>query len=445
MTINPNIKKSPMGVSQMHNFDKHEIKIEKTDSRKEPPNDSYFIASLLFFFTGLAGALPLHFFLVANDYWMYKLRDPEYETYNLSDKTYYQKMFTSVSLAVQGFPCMISAYLSAKFALKIDVRKRFLFTLAIISFLFVIFTSLVKINTDGWQTVFFITSVTVITVIALFHPLYNITMMALLSTFPSKYIKLNMYGSAMAGIFSSCLQIISLSISNSPKDVAMIYFSLGTGIILFTLFLTYVMKYSPVVEYYWKGDHEEHVVPSHTLRDFKNVAFIIWPLLIILVLTNGTSGLGHPNITSLVVSDGYNDHRDNLWYSKYFVPTVTFLGTDIFSLLGRFFGQAYITRKNSHWFIILTAVRCFGIGSLFFFCNARPRNYFPVLFPYDFEYMIILYLYSFSASFIMTTVILSSPRMAGDQAEVAFVSIQVVASTTTTLTSFLDPFYVKML
>lgn len=58
---------APMGVSQMHNFDKHEIKIEKTNSRKEPPNDSYFIASLLFFFTGLAGALPLHFFLVAND------------------------------------------------------------------------------------------------------------------------------------------------------------------------------------------------------------------------------------------------------------------------------------------------------------------------------------------------------------------------------------------
>lgn len=82
---------------------------------------------------------------------MYKLRDPEYETYNLSDKTYYQKMFTSVSLAVQGFPCMISAYLSAKFALKIDVRKRFLFTLGIISFLFVIFTSLVKINTDGCE------------------------------------------------------------------------------------------------------------------------------------------------------------------------------------------------------------------------------------------------------------------------------------------------------
>lgn len=115
-------------------------------------------------------------------------------------------------------------------------------------------------------------------------------MMALLSTFPSKYIKLNMYGSAMAGIFSSCLQIISLSISNSPKDVAMIYFSLGTGIILFTLFLTYVMKYSPVVEYYWKGDHEEHVVPRFVFcrkqTFLKSDSVYTWCLLPFIVRDN---------------------------------------------------------------------------------------------------------------------------------------------------------------
>ncbi|CAH1188260.1 unnamed protein product [Phyllotreta striolata] len=427
------------------NLDKLEETEVKIPNKRSPPKDKYFIAAILLFFLGLVNQLPTHFFLVASDYWMYKFRDPKNATYDLDHKTYYQKMFISVSLAVPGFPCLLAAYLSAKFAFRIEVRTRFLMTLGIISFFFVAFTLCIKINTDAWQTEFFVASIFVITVISLCHPLYNVTMNAFMSKFPSGLIKMTMYGSAMSGIASTCLQIFSISISHNSTDIAMIYFSLGSVLILFTLFLCYVMNRSPVVQYYWLEDQGKHVVPSHTLKDFKNVAVQIWPLILILVIKISTTGMGHSNITNLVVSQGYEDHKDELWYSKYFTPTVTYLGYSIFSLIGRFFGHAYITRKNSHWFIILTSVRAFVLGPMFLFCNAQPRHHLPVIFKYDFEYMILLYVYGWSESFIMTTHILSTPTMSGDQSEVAFVLIQVVSNTMSTIASFVDPFYVKLL
>ncbi|XP_072386985.1 equilibrative nucleoside transporter 3-like isoform X2 [Diabrotica undecimpunctata] len=411
------------------------------------PPDKYFIAHLLFFFTGLAGMLPISFFIVANDYWMYKLRDINSNEVDLKNKTDLQRMFVSVSSISQGFPQLIASILSAKFAYRIGIRTRYLITLGSISALFGIFTTLVKVNTDSWQKLFFGTSITVIAIITIFHPLYSVTNMAFMSRFPTKYIKVSMYGSSISAMFSAVLQIICLSLTPSPTNVALIYFICGTIIMLFTFFLCYIMKYSPVINFYWKDEPTDKTnTSSHTLKEFYEAAYRIWPMLLALVITTATQGIGHANITNLVVSEGYTKDTTNVWYSKYFVPTVTYLGSDVFNLAGRFFGRAIENKRSALWVVLAAALRSFLMGPLFLFCNAQPRyHHIPVWFPHDYQYMIILYTYVFVASVLAVTQVLSLPKLAGDKKELAFITTQVVGTTTGTLAAFLNPVFVNLL
>ncbi|XP_057669210.1 equilibrative nucleoside transporter 3-like [Diorhabda carinulata] len=441
MVIAVQVKQAPFAIDEVKNANE-----KSKHNEPEAPPDRYHIAPLLFFFTGLAGMLPVSFFLVANDYWMYKLRDTQYDTYDLKNKTYLQKMFVSVSSISQGFPSLIASFLSAKYAYKITVRKRFLVTLGAISFLFVIFTLFVKINTDSWQTLFFAASITVIAVITIFHPLYSVTNMAFMSRFPSKYLRFNMYGSSISAMFSAVLQIISLSISDSPTDVALIYFISGTLVIMFTFFLCCIMNYSPVINFYWKEESRiKNDVSSHSLKEFYEAARRIWPMIVALVITTAAAGLGHANITNLVVSEGYVDNKTSIWYSKYFVPTVTYLGADVFNLAGRFFGRGIHTKKAALWIILAAAMRSFIIGPLFLFCNAQPRSHLPVWFPHDYQYIIILGVYVFSGSVLAVTQVLSLPKLAGNKTELAFITTQVIGTTTGTLAAFLNPVFVSLL
>lgn len=418
--------------------------IKKRKSSQTPiPQDKFLLATSFFFFSGLASMLPVTFFLSANDYWMYKLRDPAYANYNLNNKTDLQTLFVSANSIATSIPGLISVIFTGMFIKKFKMRNNFLIGLGSLSLGFIILTILVEINTDAWQTAFFATSLCLLGFTAFFVPFLNIGLIAYLSRFPVIYIKINMYGSSMGGLFGSTLQLICLSIGDDPILVAFIYFTSGTVVMILTFALTYLMKYSPVIQLFEKeSEHIEN--KTHSIREFWEAAKLIWPLLLMVVIPICTMGLAHPNITNLIVSEGYTGNQENLWYDKYFAVAAIYFFFDFFQLVGQIFVHPILTKNNYGWFLTIVVIRCIALAPLFMFCNAQPRT-LPVWFPHDYQYMIIMVVYSFSLSIITGTAIISTPNLCGDKAELGFMVILSTLITATTLISPANPFLVKLL
>ncbi|XP_056641157.1 equilibrative nucleoside transporter 3-like [Diorhabda sublineata] len=417
--------------------------IRQKSSHTPIPPDKFFLATLFCFFCGLVSMLPISFFLSANDYWMYKLRDRTSANYNLNNKTELQTMFVSANSIATSIPSLISVILTGIYGHKFKMRNNFLIALGSISSAFIILNILVKVDTDAWQITFFVISLFLLGFIALFVPFLNISLMAYLSRFPVFYIKISLYGSSVGGLFGSTLQLICLSIGNDPILIAFIYFSSGTIVMVFTLSLTYFIKYSPVIQLYEKNS-ENVGNKTHSIREFWATAKLMWPLLLMTFISTSITGFAHPNITNLIVSEGYTGNQENLWYDKYFAVGAIYFLFDFFQLVGQIFVHPIITKKNYGWFLAIQVIRCIAMAPLFMFCNAQPRT-LPVWFPHDYQYMIIMVVYSLSFSILTSTAILSTPNLSGDKAEIGFNVILSTLITTATFVSLANPFLVKML
>ncbi|CAG9834077.1 unnamed protein product [Diabrotica balteata] len=417
---------------------------KKIDSLKEP-RDEYFFARITVFLSAVVGMLPLAFFLQANDYWMYKFRDPRSDNYDLNNKTDLQAMFVSTVSVCTTLPNLLGIFLTTRYGHKLSVRTRYLLTLVPQSIIFLVFTAVIKINTDQWQDSFFVLCLTVIGLLSFLQPVCLLTTICLVSKFPPMYLRYNMFGSAVGGLLGSVLQILALSIGDDSTQVALIYFSTGTVIIIVTALFAYAIKYSPVFQYYLANDHEEKSKPARSLRQYWDATKTVWFLVLMMAINIVGVGFGHPNITSLVVSEGYTGTGKSLWYDKYFVVTATFLLYQVFQLVGQFFGRPAITKSNYRWFLLLTVANTFIVAPMFWFCNAQPRSHLPVLFPHDYQYMIILAVYSSVSAALVITIYMSVANFAKEKTELCFLVITTTVTLTITVTSPLSPLYVKIL
>lgn len=140
--------------------------------------------------------------------------------------------------------------------------------------------------------------------------------MSLFSKFPTEYTKSQMYGAGAAGIFSSILQIISLVLSGgSATTGALIYFSSGTAVIFVTLVLTYLTKYSEHYGYYMADSETDTKKTVYTLKETWETAKKIWSCVLICSMALSLLPVGHANITSLIVSEYYDNGSE--WNSEY--------------------------------------------------------------------------------------------------------------------------------
>lgn len=73
------------------------------------------------------------------------------------------------------------------------------------------------------------------------------------------------------------------------------------------------MKYSATIQYYLENGKEEGSNQIYTLKEYWEVAKKIWFILLIIFINSGTMNSGHPNITNLVVSEGYTGTGQSLW------------------------------------------------------------------------------------------------------------------------------------
>ncbi|KAG5882236.1 hypothetical protein JTB14_037337 [Gonioctena quinquepunctata] len=337
-----------------------------------PPKDKFFLMHLLFFFIGFGGAVPMSFFLTATDYWMFKFRDVSQDDYDAENKTFLQKNFASISSILSSVPSALTTVLASMFAHKIKLRIRLLGTITAITSVFVVFTVFVKIDTDSWQTEFFIITMIVNSLNGVFATCFQVSALTLFAKFPNEFIKIQGYGMSVSGVVGAILQILCLWIGGTRTQVALIYYSCATSILVVTVILTYLSEYHPLYQFYMTGAEEHMNKPVPTLSDIKEVFKRIWLLMVPLLVGSPIMALGSPTITILIVSEYYKGCGD--WSVKYYIPVATFLLKDLATILGRYLGRPFVTPKNVKWFMFLNMIQIVGMSPLFVFCNALPRK-----------------------------------------------------------------------
>ncbi|XP_023022244.2 equilibrative nucleoside transporter 3 isoform X1 [Leptinotarsa decemlineata] len=405
-----------------------------------PPEDKYYFITIFFLFVGVAGMVPLTFFLTATDYWMFKFRDISQENYDPNNKTFLQTNFASITSMLTSVPTALTTVIVSVFAHKIDLRLRLLGIMIALSISFISFTILVEVNTDSWQLGFFILTILVTVVNTFFAITFSISNYTLMTRFPPEYIKIHTYGSSMSGVISALLQICCLVIGGSSLQVALIYYLCGTAILVVAAILIYLTKYSPLYHYYMEGIEEETNKPTPSFADLKEVFKRVWLVLLPMVLTIPVMGLSSTTITILVVSES-----TGAWGKKFFTPVSTFLLKEISSLLGRVFATPIMTRKNAKWFILLNLLQAYGFGILIPLCNAKPKSHLPVLFPHDWQYMSLMTLNGLIMGYCMTVTFLSMSNFAGDKTEQAFQLFQGTMMIMMSVTSPLNQIWVNIL
>ncbi|KAG5871752.1 hypothetical protein JTB14_016836 [Gonioctena quinquepunctata] len=377
-------------------------------------------------------------------YWMYKFRDVSQDDYDARNKTFLQKNFASISSLLHPIPSAVTMVLASMFAHKIHLRKRLLGTMIATTLAFIVFTCFVEINTDSWQTEFFIFTMIVCLLNNVISILFSISALTLLTKFPKEFIKLNGYGGSISGVVSAVLQIVCLWIGGSRTQVALIYYLCGTTILVVTLILTYLAEYQPMYQFYISDTSEEHMKkPVPTLSDVKELFKRIWLLILPMLVGAPFMGLGSPSITMLMVSEYYED--GGAWSKKYFIPVSTFLLRDISTIVGRFFAKPFITPKNVKWFALVSVIHALGMTPLHIFCNALPRNHLPVLFPHDWQYILLSVVGGAFTGFFGTVHFLSMSNLAGDKTEQGFQLISIVMTVTSIVFSPMNQLWVYIL
>ncbi|KAJ8917741.1 hypothetical protein NQ315_005191 [Exocentrus adspersus] len=433
MSKDPGLAIKKVSLCSLDNFQLPAIKpIEIKALKDAAPKDKLYFVHILFFLMGLMHFIPYSFFVTANAYWMYKFRNTTADITDTDSRTFLQTHFAPGNNGIATITPPIIVVLSTFFGYKIRARVRVLVTLGLMSSSFILGTAFVKIDTDDWQTLFFAITMFTLLVISAANSAFSAGNLTILSKFPRYFMKVYLIGQGFGGTFNAILQIISLALGTSTEVSA-----------LFLLCIR-INRYNVLYLYYVNSVKEDITKAVMPLSEARKLAKQIWSQIAGFALFLLTMAPVTSNITSLVVSENYGS--GSVWTDKYFVPVITFLYGDILSFLGRVTSSKTNKGLQGVKLCVFLVVRMVLFVPLIYFCNAQPRKHLPVLLPHDWEYMVVLGIYSFSNGYILNMLYLSIAKtVEPEKVEDAYLVMLSGASISAALISPVGLFSVEVL
>lgn len=227
------------------------------------PEDRYSLSYFIFYLLGLGSLLPWNFFITANDYWMYKLRDvndtvpassvtpspnvwigtvtsdPNSTSSTLCPKTgeltNLQSLFMNSLAICAMLPNVIFQFLNTLLQKRIPQNVRILSTLGLMILLFVFTEVLVRMDTSAWQETFFIITLISVVFINSCSAIFQSSVFGVAACFPQKYSGCVMAGQGMGGVFAALAMIAALAFSSDPSDSAFIFFLTAIVVLALTM------------------------------------------------------------------------------------------------------------------------------------------------------------------------------------------------------------------
>ncbi|CAF4846568.1 unnamed protein product [Pieris macdunnoughi] len=377
------------------------------DSESEPL-DRYRLVYFLFYLFGITSLVPWNFLITANDYWMYKFRDVEPNNLTMYvRKTQFQAEFTSYLNVATAIPNLVFLILNSLYGHLVSVRSRLLGSLIVVTLSFIVTTSLVLVDTDEWQNTFFIVTMITVVIMTAASAIFISGLMGTASKFSREYMAAVISGQSLGGIIAAVAQIISLAFKISPLHSALIYFCIADFMVITSL-ISYAFLY--------KIDFFSHhvlrgngMVVNRSREAYLTIVLKkVWVYAFSIFAVYAISMCVYPAVTVLVESHPATSGTD--WNNIFFVPVVNYLIFNCGDYAGRLVA-GFILGPTNQWVIAAASIfRVIGVPMLMF-CNAQPRKHLPVIFLWDYEYIMIMIVFSFTNGYLTNIVMVNATRV----------------------------------
>ncbi|XP_047530314.1 equilibrative nucleoside transporter 3 [Vanessa atalanta] len=374
----------------------------------EEPRDRYCIVYILFYLFGVTSLVPWNFLITANDYWMYKFREvtPNNVTMFVR-KTQFQAEFTSYLNVATAIPNLIFLILNSLYGHLVTVKTRLQGSLIVVTLAFLVTTSFVQVDTDEWQNTFFIITMVTVVIMTAASAVFIGGLVGIASRFSKEYMAAVISGQSLGGIIAAVAQIISLAFKISPLHSALIYFCIA-DIMVIASFMSYVLLYKiDFFTYHILRGSGGMATNRHREVSMLLILKKIWVYAFSIFAVFGISMAVYPAVTVLVESHPITSGTD--WNNIFFVPVVNYLIFNCGDYAGRLVA-GFLLRPNNQWVIAGASVlRIIGIPMLML-CNAQPRKHLPVVFLWDYEYILIMIVFAFTNGYLTNIIMINSTR-----------------------------------
>lgn len=376
----------------------------------EEPKDHYRIVYVLFYLFGVTSLVPWNFLITANDYWMYKFRDTTPNNLTILEvrKTQFQAEFTSYLNVATAIPNLIFLVLNSLYGHLVALKSRLQGSLIVVTICFLVTTSFVQVDTDEWQNTFFIITMVSVVIMTAASAVFIGGLVGIASRFSKEYMAAVVSGQSLGGIIAAVAQIISLAFKISPLHSALIYFVIADIMVILSL-ISYIMLYKlDFFTYHVLRGSGGLAANRHREVSMWTIVKKIWVYAFSIFAVFAISMSVYPAITVLVESHPVTKGTD--WNNIFFVPVVNYLIFNCGDYSGRLVA-GFILKPINQWIVAGASVlRIIGVPMLML-CNAQPRSHLPVVFLWDWEYIIIMILFAFTNGYLTNIVMIHSTRV----------------------------------
>ncbi|XP_066245365.1 equilibrative nucleoside transporter 3 [Euwallacea similis] len=442
--------------SEIEDNDIHEslaVRDNKPLFKPVEPRDKFNTVYLIFYILGIVTLLPWNFYVTANDYWMYKFRDTKIHNNSVTgskeiNKTPLQAEFTSYITVASATPSLLFFILNAAISHRTSANKRILGSLFFMLLLMILTLVLVFIDTDKWQYLFFVITLTIVVFLNVCSAILSGSIFGIVSNFSPIYITATIGGQALGGIFAAAAEIVSLALGASSTHSALVYFLIGNITIALSIVLYIVLTKTVFYKYHIEDKLltiSEFGSSSSTAQLVSNR--VVWKktwicglsMFLVFAITLSV----YPGVTVLIESEGRGN--GNKWNDLYFIPTITYLLFSIGDYLGRISAGKIQKPKKESIILILSLAR-FVFIPLLMLCNAQPRFYWAVVFNKDYQYIIILFMCAISNGYLANIIAILAPKKVDDfEKETASLMMTVFMGVGLALGSVMSLIMVKLL
>ncbi|KAL1492097.1 hypothetical protein ABEB36_012589 [Hypothenemus hampei] len=429
----------------------------KTNMNLPHIRDAYYITYGIFYLLGILTFIPNYFVITANRYWMHKFRFMGERPNNPDDpigpgppkeRNLLQTIFPSSYYIVSQTSLIVFVILTARFSKRLPPPdKRIDAALWCTLVFYIVNLIFCKLTTDTFQIAFFWIVMLIACCLGACGAVILVSLFQMVRKVPAEYYNAILTGQALCGVISALIQILTISLTEAPADGGLIFFGIGTLLVIITIVVYWYSKKNSQYFIYSVGN--EIVNVQTTTFEHRKFLPRIWmkiksttkktKMCVISLLTVvGTTAIVYPGYMSLVVAQESTGKTMDPWNEMYFVPVITFLLASLCDLFGRVLAAKF--RQPNHQCVILTiAIARISFLPLFSLCNAQPRNKVPVLF-YDIPYVMFTIIFSFSNGYLINLCVTLIPTTVEREEERDSVFFIVIISTvlSVALTSFLN-------
>lgn len=121
--------------------------------------------------------------------------------------------------------------------------------------LFLVTTVFVKINTDGYQDIFFEFTLTTVFVINIFSAILTGGIFGIAGMFSSEYITAVIGGQALGGVFTAAAEVMSITFVTDKIFSALIFFLIGTLMVIVSLVLYLLVSQTLFFKFHVNQSH----------------------------------------------------------------------------------------------------------------------------------------------------------------------------------------------